>query len=92
MRLLPAMRLLADLRGAGESNVLTDRRRAFLARATLMRALELYRARHADADGRVAATFLFLTLTGWRPHDSQPKPLQPGTATMRLEDALKRPS
>lgn len=86
------LRLLADLRGAGESNVLTDRRRQFLARATLKRALELYRARHADADGRVAATFLFLTLTGWRPHDSQPKPLQPGSATMRLEEALKRPS
>lgn len=82
-------KLLADLRGAGEGNVLTARRRHFLARGTLLRALELYRERHAAADGRVSATFVFITLTGWRPHESQQQPLKPGSATMRLEDALK---
>lgn len=83
------LRLLADLRGAGESNVLTARRRSFLARGTLMRALALYAERHGAADGRVPATFVYLTLTGWRPHESQPQPLKPGSARMRLEDALK---
>jgi len=87
------LRLLADLRGAGESNVLTARRRSFLARGTLMRALALYAERHGGPDGRVPATFAFVTLTGWRPHESQPQPLKPGSARMRLEDALKsRPS
>jgi SAM-dependent methyltransferase len=87
------LRLLADLRGAGESNVLTARRRHFLARGTLLRALALYRERYEAAERRVPATFVFLTLTGWRPHESQPQPLKPGSATMRLEDALKaRPS
>ena len=34
------------------------------------------------------ATFEIITLTGWAPHASQPKPLQPGSAKMRLADAL----
>ncbi|BCW87924.1 hypothetical protein sos41_10560 [Alphaproteobacteria bacterium SO-S41] len=92
IRYADPLKLLADLRGAGESNVLTARRRAFLGRGTLLRALMLYRERHAAADGRVPATFSFITLTGWRPHESQQQPLKPGSATMRLEDALKRPT
>jgi hypothetical protein len=27
-------------------------------------------------------------LTGWAPHESQQRPLKPGSATMRLADAL----
>ena len=58
-----------------------------------MRALALYAERHGGPDGRVPATFAFVTLTGWRPHESQPQPLKPGSARMRLGDALKsRPS
>lgn len=89
VRYAEPLRLLADLRGAGESNTLTDRRRTFLGRATLMRALQLYRARHAEADGRVTATFNFLTMTGWRPHASQQTPLRPGSAEVSLAEALK---
>lgn len=90
IRYAEPMRLLADLRGAGESNVLTARRRAFLKRATLMRALQLYRERFAEADGRVPATFQFLTMTGWRPHESQQQPLKPGSGAISLTEALKR--
>jgi hypothetical protein len=28
-------------------------------------------------------------LTAWAPHESQQKPLRPGSAAMRLSDALK---
>jgi len=42
----------------------------------------------ADPDGRLRATFEILTLTGWAPHESQQKPLKPGSARMRLADAL----
>jgi len=31
-----------------------------------------------------------LWISGWAPHASQPKPLKPGSAAMRLEDALAR--
>ncbi len=59
-----------------------------LRRATLARALEIYRQRFGLADGRVPATFEIMTLTGWAPHESQQKPLRPGTASMRLAEAL----
>ena len=51
-------------------------------------ACALYEARHADADGKVRATFEILTLTGWAPHPDQQRPLRPGSAKMRLADAL----
>ena len=34
------------------------------------------------------ATFEVLWLSGWVPHESQQKPLRPGTAKSRLADAL----
>jgi SAM-dependent methyltransferase len=89
VRYAETLRLLADLRGAGESNVLTDRRRTFLKRSTLLRALQLYRERYAEGDGRVPATFSFVTMTGWRPHASQQMPLRPGSGQVSLTEALK---
>lgn len=80
--------LLRDLRAMGETNVLLDRPRAPLARAVLMRAMALYVDRFSQADGKVPATFEIVTLTGWAPHESQQKPLKPGSAKMRLADAL----
>ena len=61
------MTLLADLRGMGESNAVTARRKGFTRRATLMRALSLYQERFAGPDGRLPASFQILTLTGWTP-------------------------
>jgi hypothetical protein len=60
-----------------------------MTRALLGRALEIYVERFAEPDGRVPATFEIITLTGWAPHESQQKPLKPGSAKMRLADALK---
>lgn len=81
-------RLMADLRGMGETNVMTERRRTPLKRATLMRAVEIYRERFGLPDGRVPATFDIVIATGWAPHESQQKPLRPGSAEARLADAL----
>jgi SAM-dependent methyltransferase len=82
------MRLLSDLRAMGETAALTNRSPRGLSRRILARAFEIYRARFADADGRVRATFEILTATGWAPHASQQKPLRPGSAKTRLADAL----
>jgi SAM-dependent methyltransferase len=82
------LKLLADLRQMGETNVLADRHPRPLTRALLARASEIYAERFADADGRVTATFEIVTLTGWAPHPSQQQPLKPGSAKMRLADAL----
>jgi SAM-dependent methyltransferase len=80
--------LLHDLRRMGAANPLVERRRRPLRRATLMRAMEVYAARFADADGKVRATFEIVWLSGWSPHESQQQPLRPGSAAARLADAL----
>jgi SAM-dependent methyltransferase len=82
------MRLLADLRAMGETAALADRAPRNLSRRILSRAFDLYRQRFSDADARVRATFEILTATGWAPHESQQKPLKPGSAKTRLADAL----
>ena len=83
-----AFALMRELRAMGESNALHTRRRGFTRRATLARAAAIYAEKFADADGRVRASFEIVTLTGWAPHPCQPQPLKPGSATMRLADAL----
>lgn len=82
---LPA--LVRDLRAMGETNVLAGPIRP-LNRAILTRASELYAQRHAEPDGRISATFEIVNLAGWAPHESQPKPLKRGSASIRLADAL----
>ncbi len=80
--------LMRDLRAMGATNIMVERRRAPLKRATLRRMMEVYAERFADSDGRVRATFEIVWLSGWTPHESQQKPLKPGSATRRLADAL----
>jgi SAM-dependent methyltransferase len=86
-----AFALMADLRRMGATNVLVERRRTPTRRATLARMAEIYGERFADADGRIRATFDVIWLSGWAPHESQQKPLQPGSAQASLAEAVKRP-
>jgi SAM-dependent methyltransferase len=83
-----ALALMRDLGAMGESNLVVERRRGLTRRSTLLRAAEIYGERFALPTGRVAASFEVLFLHGWAPHESQPKPLRPGSATQRLADAL----
>ncbi len=85
-----ALALMVDLRRMGATNVLLERRHAPTRRATMLRMAEIYAARFADSDGRIRATFDIVWLSAWAPHDSQPKPLRPGSARASLEDAVKR--
>lgn len=80
--------LMRDIKAMGASNVLSARRRSLTRRDVLARAVQVYEERHARADGRVLATFEILTVTAWAPDPSQQKPLKPGSAAMRLADAL----
>ncbi|MFD0935514.1 SAM-dependent methyltransferase, partial [Methylobacterium trifolii] len=88
VRYADAFGLMRDLRAMGLTNTLSERRRTPLRRATLMRVAEIYAARFSDPDGRVRATFEILWVSGWVPHESQQKPLRPGSAKARLADAL----
>ena len=83
--------LIRDLRAMGETNAVRDRRRNFTGRATMLRAAAIYRERFGDLEGRIPASFQLLTLTGWAPHESQQKPLKPGSGKISLIDALKSP-
>jgi SAM-dependent methyltransferase len=80
--------LMRDLRRMGATNVLRERRRTPLRRATLARMAQVYAQRFADPDGRLRASFEIVWLSGWAPHESQQKPLKPGSAKQRLADAL----
>ena len=80
--------LVRDLRAHGLTNVMTERSKAPLRRDTLAVLLAHYAHDHADADGRLRASFETLYLTGWAPHESQQKPLSPGSAKTRLAEAL----
>ena len=81
--------LMEDLRAMGGANALVGRIRKPSSRRLFLRAAESYAERFSDADGRVRATFELIFVSGWAPHESQQKPLRPGAAKMRLEDALK---
>ena len=85
-----AFALMADLRRMGATNILFERRRKPTRRATMLRMAQSYAERFADSDGRLRATFDVIWLSGWAPHESQPKPLKPGSAKVNLEEAVKR--
>lgn len=84
-----AFALMQDLRRMGATNLLAERRKAPTRRATLLRMAQVYGERFADADGRIRATFDIVWLLGWAPHESQPRPLRPGSAKFSLEAAVK---
>lgn len=81
--------LMRDLRGMGMTNALAGRSRMPLTKSFFLKAAELYAERYSDPDGRIRATFSIIYASGWAPHESQQKPLKPGSAKMRLEDALR---
>ena len=80
--------LMADIRAMGMANPLADRAKRPVSRAFFLRAAELYAERYSDPDGRIRATFSVVYVSGWAPHESQQKPLKPGSAKARLADAL----
>ena len=85
-----AFALMQDLRRMGATNILVERRRTPTRRATMLRMAQIYGERFADPDGRIRATFDVIWLSGWAPHESQPKPLRPGSAKASLEAAVKK--
>lgn len=80
--------LMHDLRDMGETNVLTTRHRAIPPRSLFARAAELYAENFPAEEKRIQSSFELVFLSGWAPHESQQKPLRPGSAGTRLADAL----
>lgn len=91
VRYATPLALLQDLRAMGETAAFAEPAPP-LRRAVLLRAMQLYGERFSDADGRVRATFELLTATGWAPHESQQRPLAPGSAQVSLAEVLNKGS
>ena len=86
-----AIALIHEIRSLGLSNPMTGRSRKPVTRNLLGEAISIYQQKYADEDGRIRATVEVAWATAWTPHESQQKPLKPGSAKFRLADALKVP-
>lgn len=82
-------KLMHDLRGMGEANVIAARNKTNPGKALFFEAAQYYKDHYKDNDERIAASFEIIFLLGWAPHESQQQPLKPGSAKTRLADALK---
>lgn len=80
--------LMRDLRKMGETSALKDRPRTPVTKSFFVRMAEIYSEKFAGDDGKVPAKFEIIHAAGWAPHPGQPKPKRPGSAKVRLADAL----
>lgn len=83
-------KLMHDLRGMGESNIIEQRLKRNPGKALFMQAGQHYAEHYASEDGRIDASFEIIYLLGWAPHESQQKPLKPGSAEHSLDEALNK--
>jgi SAM-dependent methyltransferase len=81
--------LMKEIKLFGYANPLVGRSPKFVSRRFITKMAELYHTHNTDADGRVRATIETAWATAWKPHESQQKPLKPGSATHSLTNALK---
>ncbi|XP_062396734.1 arginine-hydroxylase NDUFAF5, mitochondrial [Sardina pilchardus] len=82
------LEVMNDLKGMGESNCSWNRK-PILHRDTLLAAAAIYKEMYGNEDGTVPATFEVLHMIGWKPHESQAKPAQRGSANVSFADLSK---
>ncbi len=90
VRYAEPLALMRELKTLGASNPLADRPGRMATPRLLAAASEAYRRLACDPDGRVRATLEIVWMSGWAPHDSQQKPLKPGSAEISLTKVLGR--
>lgn len=88
VRYASPLSLMRELKGLGASNPLADRPNKLATLNLIQTASEHYAALASDADGRVRATLEIVWMSGWAPHESQQKPLKPGSAEISLTKVL----
>lgn len=81
--------LISDLRDLGETNVLTAQRKATVPRCYIEELGRNYAALYPTKNGKLPCSFEILWMTGWIPHESQQKPLKPGSAKMSLKEGVE---
>ncbi len=83
-------KLLQDLRGMGESNIVASTNKKYIGKAVITETARRYQEQFAEPDGRIPATVEMIFLTGWTPHESQQQPMRPGSAEHSLTEALQK--
>lgn len=86
-----SLHLMRELRAMGEGNALAQRLKRPTPRAIFAQTEAIYRQHYELSNGKLPATFELVCLTGWSPSETQQQPLRPGSAKMRLAEALKVP-
>lgn len=82
------LKLMRELRVMGEANALTQAVKHSTGCSLMMQAVDHYLRNYSMEDGRIAATFELVTLTGWKPHASQQQPAKRGSGQVNLKDVL----
>jgi hypothetical protein len=80
--------VMRELKAFGASNPLSDRPGKLATSTLIQHASAAYERLATDLDGRVRATLEIIWFSGWAPHDSQQKPLKPGSAEVSLTKIL----
>ncbi|KAG5325720.1 NDUF5 hydroxylase, partial [Pseudoatta argentina] len=84
--------LMWDLKGMAENNAARNRN-LHLSRDTLIAAASIYKQLYGktreDNTAFVPATFQIIYMLGWKPDESQPKPLRRGTGQVSLKDLYR---
>lgn len=78
--------LFSDLRDVGLTNALVQRDRRYIGRDIFERLNDRLRP---SADEPIPIEWEIIWMTGWAPHESQQKPLAPGSAKVGLNEALR---
>ena len=83
------LNLMEDLRRMGETNILKEKQKNFLRKDILERSVEIYKDNFSLKNKKIFATFEIAWVMGWKYHESQQKPLQPGSGEKNLAEAVE---
>ncbi|KAJ3118826.1 hypothetical protein HK098_005825 [Nowakowskiella sp. JEL0407] len=80
--------LMRDLQTMGENNAISARTLG-LSKDVLIAASAIYKEVYGNEDGTIPATFSIIYMIGWKPDESQPKPLERGSGKLSLKTIEK---
>ena len=83
-----AFKLMQELQGMGETNILNKRLKGLTPTRLLAESARIYHEKFTDHRGRINVTFDIVYMMGWSPHESQQKPLKPGQGKVSLTDVF----
>ena len=81
--------LLKELKTMGEPNILTIMNKSTLRKDVLEKMYEIYIDKFSNKEGKINVTFEIAWITGWKYHESQQKPLEPGSGKFAMIDSVK---